>query len=184
MNVVVSPSRGDDGNVNVGSDAIQVAEKSGNEIFRNRRSALFGAEDAMNQDIRIGVRHKCRPFGTRSSWAVCPGLTPRAFLYWPFGPGFCRVEIRVSACKGFRPNSGGHACILIKSCLQQCPESVRGVTTKLFGFVKRAAKPGNRPSDGRAAKRRNGKARHVSAGKFGVNAKFRRNDTVPRSAVS
>ncbi len=94
MNVVVSSSRGDDRNVDVGSDAIQISEKSGKEIFRNRRSAFLGAEDAMNQDIRICVRHKCRPFGTRSSWLSTRGLRPGLSCVGPSGLGF--------AVSGFR----------------------------------------------------------------------------------
>jgi len=88
MNVIFSSPGGDYRNMNVCPDAIQIPEKRGSESLGNQRSSFFGAEDAMDQDIWIGMCHGAVPAGLARVCLLPQGLRPGLSCITPSGLGF------------------------------------------------------------------------------------------------
>lgn len=63
--MIVGASHGEHGQAGVSSNSDHVAVQELRKIVRDEVVASLGAEDVMDENVRVAVGHGCRPYGTR-----------------------------------------------------------------------------------------------------------------------
>src|ERR1700730_10871892 len=88
MGMICDTARTKHRDVVIFPDSRKIFPQPETQFVRNQVFTILRAEHALNENVRIFVRHSAVPYGTRSCVAFSPALPCRAFTFRAYGTGF------------------------------------------------------------------------------------------------